>query len=103
MQGHEPGKYISSETSWEGLKIGFSDPTKWRSYPSAMETVDGYWEQTDKAMFDAADKIRALGGKVVQSVPVPSWGEITGAMPDLREMEDLNRTSKLLCGLEMTV
>ncbi|KAF2793354.1 amidase signature enzyme [Melanomma pulvis-pyrius CBS 109.77] len=89
IQGHEPGKYISSETSWEGLKIGFSDPTKWRSYPSAMETVDGYWEQTDKAMFDAAEKIRALGGKVVLSVPVPSWEEITGAMPDLSEIEDL--------------
>ncbi|KAF2738226.1 amidase signature enzyme [Polyplosphaeria fusca] len=93
MQGHESGKYIPSETSWEGLKIGFSDPTKWRSYPSAMETVNGFWEQTDKAMFDAAEKIRVLGGKVVQSVlvpSVPSWEEITGAMPDLSELEDLN-------------
>jgi len=90
MQDHDPEKYLPLPSSWEGLKIGFVDPNEWRSYPVAIEPVEGFWEQTDAAMFAAAEKIRSLGGKVVQSVPLASWGDITGAMPDLKEMEDLN-------------
>jgi amidase len=91
MQGHESEKYLPLSPSWEGLKIGFVDPTKWRSYPSVLEPVDGFWEQTDAAMFAAQDKIRGLGGKVVKSVPLISFDEITAAMPDMEYMEDLNR------------
>jgi hypothetical protein len=42
-------------------------------------------------MFAAQDKIRVLGGKVVKSVPLISFDEITAAMPDMEYMEDLNR------------
>ena len=95
MQRHHPEKYLPLNTSWTGLKIGFSDPTKWRSYPAAMETVESFWQQTDNAMYTVAEKIRSLGGKVVQSIPVPSWDEIVQAMPDMEQMEDLSRTKYL--------
>jgi amidase len=95
MQGKQPEAYLPLPTSWDGLKIGFVDPTKWRSYPSAIEPVDGFFEQTDTAMFAAQDKIRGLGGKVVSSIPLLSFDEIIAAMPDLEYMEDLNR--KYLC------
>ncbi|KIX07669.1 uncharacterized protein Z518_02323 [Rhinocladiella mackenziei CBS 650.93] len=90
LQGHHPEKYLPLNTSWSGLKIGFSDPTKWRSYPTAMETVETFWQQTDNAMYAAAEKIRSMGGRVVQSVPVPSWDDIVQAMPDFEQMEDMN-------------
>ncbi|KAF2839698.1 hypothetical protein M501DRAFT_1057038 [Patellaria atrata CBS 101060] len=41
-----------------------------------METIEGYFEQTDAALFAAADKIRSLGAKVVLFMPIPSWDEI---------------------------
>ena len=95
MQGKQPEAYLPLPSSWDSLKIGFVDPTMWRSYPSAIEPVDGFFEQTDTAMFAAQDKIRRLGGKVVSSIPLLSFDEITAAMPDLEYMEDLNR--KYLC------
>jgi amidase len=91
MQERSPDTYLPLKKSWEGLKIGFVDPTKWRSYPAAMESIESYFQQTDAAMFAAADKIRSEGGKVVHSIPMPSWDEITGAMPSMNDMEDLNR------------
>lgn len=71
------------------LKIGFVDPSLWRSYPSATEPVDGFFEQTDAAMFAAQERIAARGGKVVTSVPLASWESIVAAIPDIQNMEEL--------------
>ncbi|KAH7152603.1 amidase signature domain-containing protein, partial [Dactylonectria macrodidyma] len=89
LQLRDPGHYLPLHSSWEGLRVGFVDPKLWRSYPSAVELVDGFFGQTDAATFAAQDKIQELGGKVVRSIPLASWGEITGAMPDFEEMEEL--------------
>ena len=91
MQGHKPDHYQPLSTSWAKLKLGFVDPKLWRSYPAAIEPVNGFFKQTDAAMFAAGEKITKLGGKVVYSVPLVSWPDITAAMPDLDEMEDLYR------------
>lgn len=91
VQLQDPTHYLPLRYSWEGLRIGFVDPSLWRSYPTSIEPVDGFFEQTDAAMFAAQEKIHKLGGKVVKSVSLASWEDITGAMPDLAEMEDLFR------------
>ena len=93
MQGHEPDKYVVPNPTWQGLKLGFVDPSKWRSYPSAMEQVQEFFEQADAAMFAAQDRIRSLGGRVVNHIPLIAFDDITAAMPDMENMEDLNRTS----------
>ncbi len=93
MQRHDPGKYLPLSGSWAGLKLGFVDPTLWRSYPSAIEPTDGFFEQTDSAMSAAQEKIESLGGKVVRSIPLASFDEITAAMPDFEYMEELFRKS----------
>ncbi|MCJ1313408.1 hypothetical protein MMC25_007086 [Agyrium rufum] len=41
-------------------------------------------------MFAAQDMIRSFGGKVVESISLPSFDEIISAMPDTEYMEDLN-------------
>lgn len=79
------------ETSWEGLRLGFVEPSLWRSYPSAIEPVDEFFEQTDAAMFEAQERIAALGRKVVTSVPLAPWDDIVAAMPDFQNKEDLFR------------
>ncbi|KAH6999086.1 amidase signature domain-containing protein [Ilyonectria sp. MPI-CAGE-AT-0026] len=89
IQLRDPDHYLPLRKSWEGLSVGFVDPKLWRSYPTVIEPVDGFFEQTDAALFTAQEKIQQLGGKVVKSVPLASWEDITGAMPDLVEMEDL--------------
>lgn len=89
MQRHDPGKYLPLSDSWVGLKLGFVDPTLWRSYPSAIEPTDGFFEQTDSAMFAAQKKIESLGGKVVRSIPLNCFGSIIAAMPHVEYMEDL--------------
>lgn len=91
IQLRDPDHYLPLRKSWEGLSVGFVDPKLWRSYPTAIEPVDGFFEQTDAALFTAQEKIQQLGGKVVKSIPLASWEDITGAMPDLVEMEDLFR------------
>lgn len=91
LQGHDPGKYFPLPKSWDGLRLGFVDPTQWRSYPTAIEPVEGFFEQTDAAMSAAQERIQTLGGKVVKSIPLASWDEIVGAMPDFANMEDLYR------------
>jgi amidase len=99
MQRHGPEKYLPLlSKSWAGLRLGFVDPALWRSYPSAIEPVDGFFEQTDAAMVAAQEKIRSLGGKVVKSIPLASWDDITGAMPDCEEIEDLWRECTSLPG-----
>ncbi|UPL02693.1 hypothetical protein LCI18_013627 [Fusarium solani-melongenae] len=60
LQLHDPGYYQPLNTSWNGLKVGFVDPSLWRSYPTAIEP------------------------------------DITGAMPDFSQMEELFR---MLIGL----
>jgi amidase len=72
MQGKKPDHYLPLPSSWDGLKVGFVDPKLWRSYPAAIEPIDGFFEQTDAAMVAAGEKIIKLGGKVVHSVPVLS-------------------------------
>lgn len=94
MQGHTPGHYLPLSKSWAGLKLGFVDPKLWRSYPAAIEPVEGFFEQTDAAMFAAAQSIEAQGGRVVHAVPLLSWADIISAMPDVEEMEDLFREWK---------
>ncbi|KAK3345811.1 amidase signature domain-containing protein [Lasiosphaeria hispida] len=89
MQRHNAGKYLPLTGSWAGLKLGFVDPTLWRSYPSAIEPTNGFFEQTDSAMFAAQEKIQSLGGKVVKSIPLASFDDITAAMPDFEYMEEL--------------
>ncbi|KAM6508595.1 hypothetical protein FSOLCH5_011590 [Fusarium solani] len=89
LQLHDPGYYQPLTTSWNGLKVGFADPSLWRSYPTAIEPVEGFFNQTDNALFAAQAKIEESGGKVAQSVPVASWKDITGAMPDFSQMEDI--------------
>lgn len=91
MQCRDPDTYLPLEKSWVGLRPGFVDSSLWRSYPSAIEPVDGFFEQTDAAMFEAQERIAALGGKVVKSIPLASWDDIVAAMPDFRNMEDLFR------------
>lgn len=98
MQRHEPEKYPPLSKSWAALQLGFVDPSLWRSYPTAIELVDGFFEQTDTAMFAAQEKIQSLGGKVVKSVPLALWDEITGAMLDLEYIEDLWRKCNPLLG-----
>lgn len=92
LQGHEPEKYFPLLNSWDGLKVGSVDPMQWRSYPTSIEPVEGFFEQTDAAMFAAQERIQALGGKVVKWVPLASWDDIVQAMPDFANMEDLFRT-----------
>jgi amidase len=89
LQLHDPGYYQPLTTSWNGLKVGFADPSLWRSYPTAIEPVEGFFNQTDNALFAAQAKIEESGGKVAQSVPVASWKDITSAMPDFSQMEDI--------------
>lgn len=43
------------------------------------------------ALFAAQAKIEESGGKVARSVPVASWDDITGAMPDFSQEEGLFR------------
>ncbi|KAK4236509.1 amidase signature enzyme [Achaetomium macrosporum] len=89
MQRHDPDKYLPLSNSWAGLRLGFVDPALWRSYPSAIEPVEGFFEQTDGALFQAQETIQSLGGNVVKKVPLASWDEITGAMPEFQHIEDL--------------
>lgn len=91
LQLYDPSYYQPSTTSWNGLKVGFVDPSLWRSDPTAMEPVEGFFNQTDNAMFAAQAKIEESGGKVARSVPVASWEDITGAMPDFSEVGELFR------------
>ena len=93
LQLHHPGYYQPLTTSWTGLKVGFVDPSLWRSYPTAIEPVEGFFNQTDNALFAAQAKIEESGAKVARSVPVASWEDITGAMPDFSQMEELFRMS----------
>ncbi len=44
-------------------------------------------------MSAAQEKIESLGGKVVRSIPLASFDEITAAMPDFEYMEELFRKS----------
>lgn len=89
LQERSANHYGDLPDSWDGLKIGFVDPALWRAGPPAFEPVEGFHEQTDAAMFAAQARIEELGGKVIRSIPLASWEEITGAMPDLKEMEDI--------------
>jgi amidase len=91
LQERSPDTYLPLRMFWEGLKIGFVDPSKWRAYPESMDTIESYLNQTDAAMFVAADQIRSQGVKVVHSIPMPSWDDITAAMPSMNNMEDLGR------------
>ncbi|KAJ4156249.1 hypothetical protein NW754_007873 [Fusarium falciforme] len=89
LQLHNPDYYQPLTTSWNGLRVGFVDPSLWRGYPTAIEPVEGFFNQTDNALFAAQAKIEESGGKVARSVPVASWEDITGAMPDFSQMEEL--------------
>ncbi|KAI8713744.1 Amidase domain-containing protein [Fusarium sp. LHS14.1] len=89
LQLRDPGYYHPLTTSWNGLKVGFVDPSLWRSFPKAIEQVKGFINQTDNAPFAAQEKTEESGGKVARSVPVASWEDITGAMPDFEEMEEI--------------
>ncbi|KAK3389254.1 amidase signature domain-containing protein [Podospora didyma] len=89
MQLHDPGYYHPLPTAWDGLRVGFVDPSLWRLGSPAAEDVDGYFEQTDAALLAAAEKIKMLGGKVVMSVPLASWETIASAVPDYDEIADL--------------
>lgn len=91
LQLREPGYYHPLTTSWIGLKVGFVDPFLWRSFPKAIELVEGFFNQTDNALFAAQEKIEESGGKVARSVPVASWEDITGAMPDFSQMGEIFR------------
>jgi hypothetical protein len=42
-------------------------------------------------MYAAQDKIKSLGARVVSSVPMISFDDITAAMPDMGDMEELYR------------
>ncbi|KAI1120750.1 amidase signature domain-containing protein [Nemania abortiva] len=84
-----PDHYLPLATSWHGLKLGFVEPTLWRSAADVVEEVDGFLQQTDSAMFAASEAIAEQGARVVKSIPLPTWGEITSSMPDLDDMGDL--------------
>lgn len=53
LQLHEPGYYFPLPTLWESLKVGFVDPTKWRTLSDVVEEVDGFFCQTDSALYTA--------------------------------------------------
>ena len=44
-------------------------------------------------MLAAQEKIRSLGGRVISDIPLIQFDEIVAVMPDMEEMEDLNRMS----------
>jgi len=93
MQGHDPEKYFPLLRPWDGLRLGFTDLSPWRVPKEVIEHVDGFLEEQDFAMFEAAKRIESLGGKVVTSIPLLAWKDIVGAMPDMKEMEELFRAS----------
>ncbi|KAH7141536.1 hypothetical protein B0J13DRAFT_585866 [Dactylonectria estremocensis] len=68
LQLRDPSHYLPLQNSWEGLRVAFVDPTLWRSYPTAIEL---------------------LGGRVVKSISLASWGDITGAILDFEDVEEL--------------
>ncbi|KAL6354239.1 hypothetical protein LRP88_12573 [Fusarium phalaenopsidis] len=57
--------------------------------PGYYQPLRGFFNQTDNALFAAQAKIEKSGGKVARSVPVASWEDITGAMPDFSQMEEI--------------
>jgi amidase len=89
LQLRDPGHYLPLPTSWDGLRVGVVDPTHWRTPSDVVEDVDGFFHQTDSALYEAQDKIQELGAKVVKSIPLATWDELVGAMPDLDDMGDL--------------
>ncbi|VUC23593.1 unnamed protein product [Clonostachys rosea] len=89
MQLHEPGHYHPLATSWEGLRVGVVDPKSWRIGPEVVETICGFLDQTDSALYEAETKIEELGAKLVKRIPLMSWDDIERAMPDVKQMEDL--------------
>lgn len=76
LQRYKPDYYRPLPISWDGLRVGFVDPALWRSYPSAMEQIDGYVEQTDAALFDAQVKIEQHGGSPLSRA---NFGKLIGS------------------------
>ncbi|RSL51275.1 hypothetical protein CEP54_011483 [Fusarium duplospermum] len=56
------------------------------SLPSTGQILE---RTQDNALFSAQAKIEEAGGKVTRSVPVASWDDITGAMPNFSQEEEL--------------
>jgi len=44
-------------------------------------------------MLAAQEKIRSLGERVISDIPLIQFDDIVAAVPDMEEMEDLNRKS----------
>lgn len=97
MQDFEPDHYLPLRGSWDGLKIGFLKPSQWRWGPQVAEPVKSFVEQTEIALYAAAEKIKGLGAKVVLDLPMMTWEELQEKLHGIKLMEDLNRkvSSKL--------
>ncbi|KAI0110866.1 hypothetical protein GGR51DRAFT_81205 [Nemania sp. FL0031] len=89
MQRLHPSHYLPLTTSWHGLKLGFVDPTLWRVPEDVVEKVDSFLQQMDLALFAASETIAERGGRVVRSIPLPTWDQIEISMPDIDYMEEL--------------
>ncbi|KAF2964451.1 hypothetical protein GQX73_g9127 [Xylaria multiplex] len=84
-----PDHYLPLATTWNGLRLGFVEPSLWRTPGDVVEEVDGFFHQTDSALLAASTVIEGRGGTVVRSVNLSTWEEIASAMPDVDDMAEL--------------
>ncbi|KAI1366138.1 amidase signature domain-containing protein [Xylaria arbuscula] len=98
IQRLSPDHYLPLRTTWNGLRLGFVEPSQWRTPGDVVEEVDGFFHQTDTALLAASRTIEERGGIVVTSVNLSVWEDIIKMMPDLDYMGELfNYQMKLSC------
>jgi len=103
----EPPNFdVELTKTWDGVKLGFVDPGKWK-LPDELFTSDAdYLQQIRSAYEGAVDKIRSMHGDVKYPVSVPHPSEIKYKGDDgkikiiLAEMR--NSTNKYLATLSET-
>ncbi|KAJ3562306.1 hypothetical protein NPX13_g8612 [Xylaria arbuscula] len=89
IQRLSPDHYLPLRTTWNGLRLGFVEPSQWRTPGDVVEEVDGFFYQTDTALLAASRTIEERGGMVVTSVNLSVWEDIIKMMPDLDDMGEL--------------
>ncbi|KAI0206452.1 putative amidase [Astrocystis sublimbata] len=70
----------TSASSWESIRVGIVEFDPWAAAPFVVEPVEAYTIQVKAEMREAAQKIRAMGGTVVEDISLSPFVEFCDDM-----------------------
>jgi len=87
LTGEDYSEFLTG--SWEGVRVGFVNPDLWQPASFVVEPNEDFKKQTYAEMDAAVAKIRSLGAKVIEDVPMISLADVTKDPRGVKEIEQL--------------